>query len=271
MTSASPITDASGTVLGVDVGGTSIKAAVVNCDSGTLTTPVHVLPTPSPARPDALLDTIRCAAAHFHWEGPLGCGFPAVVKNGVTLTAANVDKGWIGFPLHDRLHALTGHPVAVLNDADAAALAEMRFGTGRDLGCDRQGVTLLITLGTGIGTALFVNGQLIPNTELGHIEIDGVDAERRAATVVREREGLSWAEWGERVNTYLQRIEFLLSPDVIIIGGGVSASPEKFFPHIHVSARLVTARMGNDAGIVGAALAFRRKAAAAAPGPSQSA
>jgi polyphosphate glucokinase len=190
-------------------------------------------------------------AKHFDWQGPVGCGFPGVVKDGVTYTAANVDKKWVGFNLKQALQELTGCGVVVLNDADAAGLAEMRFGAGQG----HQGVVLIITLGTGIGTALFVGGRLVPNLELGHIEIRGKDAEDRATAIVRKRQALSWKQWGKQVNEYLISMERLLWPDLIIIGGGVSKSHQKFFPYFTTQTQVVPAEMLNQAGIVGAALA----------------
>lgn len=241
-------------VLGIDIGGTGIKSAPVNIATGELLDEVYVIPTPQPALPEAVFGVLRKMLKKFSWKGPVGCGFPAVVKNGVTLSAANVAQHWIGYNALAGLRYLTDQPASIINDADAAALAEIRFGVGKALGCDRQGVVLMVTLGTGIGTAMFVNGILIPNTELGHIEMNGIDAEDQAATVIMEKEGLSWQEWAKRVNQYLQKIEYLMSPDVIIIGGGVSESAEKFFPYLNVQAQLAAAKMGNDAGIVGAAL-----------------
>ncbi len=241
-------------VLGIDIGGTGIKTAKVDIKKGKIVSEISKIPTPQPATPTSIFNEIKKMVQHFKWNGPIGCGYPGVIKNGITLTAANVDKKWIGYQALSELQTLTKHSVNILNDADAAALAEMEFGAGRTFMSHGGGIVMMITLGTGIGTALFADGHLVPNTELGHIEIDGVDAEKRAATVIREREGLSWAEWGERVNKYLQTIENLLSPDVFIIGGGVSESSEKFFPFLHVKAKLLPAQMANSAGIVGAAL-----------------
>ncbi len=242
-------------VLGIDVGGTGIKAGVVDIAQGKLLSEAKKIPTPQPATPAGIFSAIEKMLEKFHWDGLIGCGFPAIVKKGVTRSAANIDREWIGYDALGRLKGLTAHPVNIINDADAAGLAEMRFGAGKPFNREHGGVVLMVTLGTGIGSALFVNGHLLPNSELGHIEIDGVEAEKNAATVIRERNGWSWEEWGKRVNKYLQTIEFLLSPDVIIIGGGVSESKEKFFPFLDLQACLLAAKMGNDAGIVGAALA----------------
>ncbi len=242
-------------VLGVDVGGTGIKSALVNLENGELVSERIAIETPKPASPNGIFDVMSTVCEQLNWKGPIGCGFPAVVKNGVTLTAANVSPEWIGFDALQVLRKMTPGKVGIVNDADAAGLAEMRFGAGKPYYREGGGTVLMITLGTGIGSGLFVEGHLHPNTELGHIEIDGYDAEDRAATVVREKERLSWPEWGARVNRYFQTLEFLLNPDVFIVGGGVSAASEKFFPYIHVKTRLLAAQLHNDAGIIGAALA----------------
>jgi polyphosphate glucokinase len=223
----------------------------VNTDKGNMLTERYRLLTPQPATPQAMIDTMAEIVRHFHWQGPVGCGFPGVVKDGVVYTASNVSKKWIGFNLNKALGELTGCEVLALNDADAAGLAEMRFGAGQG----QNGAVLIVTLGTGIGTALFVGGRLVPNLELGHIEIDGKDAEKLATAVVREKEELSWKKWGKQVNRYLITMEQLLWPDLMIIGGGVSKKHEKFFPSISTQTKVVPAEMRNQAGIVGAALA----------------
>ena len=201
-----------------------------------------------------MIATMAEITKHFKWKGPVGCGYPGVVKKGPTYTASNIDQKWIGFNLKKGLGKLTGCDVTVLNDADAAGLAEMRFGAGRG----QKGVVLIITLGTGIGTALFVGGQLVPNLELGHIEMAGQEAEDFAAAIVREEEKLSWKNWGKRVDKYLVIMEQLLWPDLIIIGGGVSKRHDKFFPYFTTQTKVVPAEMRNQAGIVGAALATAR-------------
>lgn len=243
-------------ILGIDIGGTGIKAALVNPVKGKLLTEPKWLATPRPATAKAMLSIIGQLIDQLKWQGPIGCGFPGVVKNGVVLTAANLEKDWIGINLADELAKLTKEPVKAINDADAAALAEMKFGAGAVRNKHGGGVVLLFTLGTGIGSALFVDGHLVPNTELGHIEMNGIDAEKLAATVIRERENLSWDVWGDRVNRYLKYMEKLFSPDCIIIGGGVSESPEKFFPFLNLKIEILPAKMGNDAGIIGAGLAM---------------
>ena len=238
-------------VLGIDVGGTGIKGAIANTESGALVTPRLRLLTPQPASPEAVVGTVKEIVDHFKWQGPLGCGFPAAVRDGVALTASNISEEWIGYNVRDGIKLATGCLVRVLNDADAAGLAEMRFGSGKG----ENGVVLIVTLGTGIGTALFVAGQLVPDLEMGHIELDGQEAELFAADAVRRRDGLSWKKWGKRVGKYLQTMEHLMWPDLIIVGGGASRQHERFFPYINTQARLVAAEGRNEAGIVGAALA----------------
>ncbi len=237
--------------LGIDIGGTGIKGALVNTASGELLTERYRLLTPQPATPKAMIQTMGKIVSHFNWQGPVGCGYPGVVKDGVVYTASNVSKKWIGFNLVNGLQELTGCDVVALNDADAAGVAEMRFGAGRD----QNGVVFVVTLGTGIGTALFVAGQLVPNLELGHVEIGGQEAEARAAAVVRKQARLSWKKWGRRVNRYLVTMEQLLWPDLIIVGGGVSKSHAKFFPFFTTQTPVVPAQMLNQAGIIGAAMA----------------
>lgn len=238
-------------VFGLDIGGSGIKGAPVDTATGQLLGERFRIPTPQPATPDAMIATAAEVVAHFDWHGPVGCGFPAVVKDGVVHTAANIDQSWIGYNLREHLAAVVDGPVRAINDADAAGMAEVRWGAGRDV----DGVVMMITLGTGIGTALFVKGQLVANTELGHIEIRGKEAERRASDRVREDKDLSWKEYAARVDEYLDAIERLLWPDLIIIGGGVSKSAEKFFPRLTSRVKVVPAQMLNNAGIAGAALA----------------
>lgn len=238
-------------VFGLDIGGSGVKGAPVDMTTGALLAERYRIPTPQPATPEALIATAAEVVAHFDWQGPIGCGFPAVVKMGVVHTAANIDPAWVGFDLKAGLQQTVGQPVEAINDADAAGMAEVRYGAGRGV----DGVVFMVTLGTGIGTALFVKGQLVPNTELGHIEIRGKDAEKRAAARIREDKELSWKEYAGRVDEYLDMIERLLWPDLIIIGGGVSKDAEKFFPRLSTRARMVPAQLLNNAGIVGAALA----------------
>ncbi|WP_326618673.1 ROK family protein [Streptomyces decoyicus] len=244
-------------VFGVDIGGSGIKGAPVDLERGDLAEERYKVLTPHPATPDAVADGVREVVDHFGWSGPVGATFPGVVTGGTTRTAANVDKGWIGL---DAASLLTtrlcgesgGSPVTLLNDADAAGLAEMRFGAG----AGRTGTVIVLTLGTGIGSAVFTDGRLVPNTELGHLELHGHDAEKRASTKAKEDEELSWQHWAHRVQKYLAHVEMLFSPELFVIGGGVSRKAEKFLPLIeHISAEIVPAQLQNNAGIVGAAMA----------------
>jgi polyphosphate glucokinase len=239
-------------VLGVDIGGTGIKAAPVDLSTGTLLSERVKLGTPHPSVPDAVELVVREQVTGFNWTGPVGLTFPGVVMNSVVKTAANVDKSWIDTDARALFGRVTGLPVTVINDADAAGLAEMTFGAG----VGQQGTVLMLTFGTGIGSALFIDGCLVPNTEFGHIEIRGKDAEKRASELVREEHDLSWGKWAGRVDEYLEHMEQLLAPDLIIIGGGISKRSDKFLPLLTgLRAKLVPAAMLNDAGIVGAAMA----------------
>lgn len=242
--------------LGVDVGGSGVKGAPVHLKRGVLLTERFRLPTPQPATPEAVARTVAEVAKKFGWAGPIGCTVPARVRQGVVETASNIDPSWIGTPAAKLFKRFTGQTVAVLNDADAAGLAEVRFGAGHG----QPGVVLMLTFGTGIGSALFVDGRLVPNTELGHLHLEGRVAEHLAADSAREREGLSWEAWAKnRVQPYVSRLEFLLAPDLIIVGGGVSR-PDKwaqFGALLQTHARIVPAALGNEAGIVGAAWAAR--------------
>ena len=240
-------------VLGIDIGGSGIKGATVDTATGEMTAPRHRIPTPIPATPEDVAEVVGQVAQHFDWRGPIGCTFPAVVQHGVVYTAANVDDSWIGVNAVALFEKSTGCPVRVLNDADAAGLAEMTLGAGKN----REGVVIMLTFGTGIGSAIFVDGHLLPNTELGHLPVRGKDAEHRAAARIRNEEELSWKQWGKRVNEYLQYLEFFFSPDLFIIGGGVSKRQEKFFPYLDTRAEIVAAQLRNEAGIIGAAMAAR--------------
>jgi polyphosphate glucokinase len=238
-------------ILGIDIGGTGIKGAPVDTLTGELLGERFRLLTPSPATPAAVSATVAEVVAHFSWHGLIGCGFPAAIRGGKVRTAGHVAKEWIGCEAEKLFRESTGCPVTVLNDADAAGCAEMHFGVGRG----RQGVVLIVTLGTGIGTALFLDGHLVPNTEMGHIEIRGKDAEVRAAASARERQDWSWKQWARRVDEYLKHMNAYLWPDLIIIGGGVSKKADKFLPLLTVATEVVAAQMENEAGIVGAAVA----------------
>ncbi|HTK62363.1 MAG TPA: ROK family protein [Pseudonocardia sp.] len=235
---------------GIDIGGSGIKGAPVDLVAGKLADERLRIDTPQPSTPEAVAACVRKVLDHFDWVGEFGCTFPAVVQHGVVRTAANVDQGWIGTDAVKLLTEVTRRPARMVNDADAAGVAEERFGAARD--CD--GTVVVTTLGTGIGSALLIGGRLVPNTELGHLEIDGVDAETRAASSVREREDLSYEEWAQRLTRYYRQLEDLLWPDLIVIGGGVSKHADKFLPLIECRTPLVPAKLRNSAGIVGAAL-----------------
>lgn len=242
------------TVLGIDIGGTGIKGAPVDVVRGTLAADRLRIPTPEGGAPGDVARVVGEIVAHFDTTGPIGCTFPAVIRQGIALTAANVDQAWIGTDAAALFEGETKRPAMVLNDADAAGVAEMEYGVGEG----RKGTVVMITLGTGIGSAVFVDGVLVPNTEFGHLDIRGKAAEHRASEKAREDHELSWDKWAKRVNEVLNHIETLLWPDLFIIGGGVSKKSEKFLPHIETRAEVVPARLLNEAGIVGAALAAFR-------------
>ncbi len=244
--------------LGIDIGGSGIKAAPVDVATGKLVAERQKISTPHPSRPGAVADVVKQLTTSFSWSGPVGITFPGVVTDGVTRTAANLDPAWIGLDAGALFGKAAGNPVRVLNDADAAGVAEMTFGAGTG----QQGTVLMLTFGTGIGSALFTRGVLVPNTEFGHIEIRGQDAETRASERAKELKDLSWGKWAGRVDEYLQHIEALLSPHLIIVGGGVSKQSEKWVPRLTgIRARIVPAALLNDAGIVGAAMATSTSAA----------
>lgn len=239
---------------GIDIGGSGIKGAPVDLGTGELLGERLRIDTPQPSKPKHVSDVVAKIVEHFGWQGPVGVTLPCVIKDGVALTAANVDKHWQHTDATGLFAERLGrerNQVAVLNDADAAGLAEIRNGAG----ADRGGVVLLLTFGTGIGSALFLNGQLVPNTEFGHIEMDGRDAEDRAAASVKEEQGMSWHEWATQVSKYLRTLENLLWPDLIIVGGGVSKRAAKWLPLLDVRSTVIAAALQNDAGIVGAAAA----------------
>lgn len=243
-----------GSGFGIDIGGSGIKAAPVDLRTGLLSKPRLRIDTPRPATPDAVAKTVAEVVEHFDWRGPVGITLPAVVKQGVAHTAANIDPGWIGTDAAALFAEQLGRSVArvvVVNDADAAGIAEVRYSHPES----KSGVTALITLGTGIGSALFLDGKLVPNTEFGHLEIDGQDAERHAAASTKDEQGLSYPVWAGRVNHYLTVLEDLISPDRIILGGGVSKVADKWVPLLNLRCRVLVASRQNDAGIVGAALA----------------
>ncbi len=239
------------TTVGIDVGGSGVKGAVVDVAAGDLAGERYRLETPKPADVTNLVETVAAVAATVgpadHW----GITFPGVILDGLVRTAANLHPSWVAAPGQALFAEAVGGPVTLLNDADAAGLAEVRFGAGRG----RRGVTLMLTFGTGIGSALFIDGRLVPNTELGHLELDGFDAEERASDRARETENLDWPEWAQRVQRYLSHVEGLLWPDLIIVGGGVSKKTDKWLPHVDIRTPVVPATLQNHAGIIGAAVA----------------
>jgi len=237
-------------VAGVDIGGTGIKAAPVNVVTGELAAERIRLPTPSPATPQAVASVVGEALERVGVPGPVGLAIPAVVRGEVVETASHIDPTWIGVNAVDFFSKVTGRQVTVLNDADAAGVAEIRFGAGRDM----AGVVAVITLGTGIGSALFVDGTLVPNSELGHLPLHGGEAEQWAAESVRQRDNVSWEEYAQRLQIYLDLVQRVLWPQLIIIGGGISNVADKFLPLIQLRTPIVPARLRNHAGIIGAAL-----------------
>ncbi|MCM2678456.1 polyphosphate--glucose phosphotransferase [Echinimonas agarilytica] len=238
-------------ILGVDIGGSGIKGAVVDSVTGELTSERIRIPTPQPATPQAVSETVAEISRQLKWNGLIGCGFPAAIQQGVARTAANIDDSWLNCNVQDTLQKATGLPCYVANDADVAGLAEMRFGAGKNY----QGTVFMVTIGTGLGTALFVNGQLVPNTELGHLlDHKGREWEHRASDFARKNDDLSWDKWAERFNQYLTHLEQLFWPDVFILGGGASKKFDKFADAISVNAPVVTAESLNQAGIIGAAV-----------------
>lgn len=242
--------------IGIDVGGSGIKAAVVDVDEGTFASERMRVATPIPATPEAVIASIgrivrRLARANALGPGtPVGVGLPGVAMDNTLMTAANIDASWIGFPVVERLRKATGRPVRIVNDADAAGIAEMRFGVGRN----RAGVVIFLTLGTGVGSGVFVDGVLVPNTEFGQMEIRGRAAERRSAAAARIRRGLSWKAWAQDLDEHLHKIDELLWPTLMILGGGVSKHGERYIPRLTVRCPVVAAQLRNDAGIVGAAI-----------------
>ena len=238
-------------ILGIDIGGSGIKGAIVNVEEGKTTTERFRVATPEPADPQRSAEIVQEIVQNFGWTGPVGCGFPAIVKNGVARTAANIPPDWIGVNVKALLEKQTGLPFSIINDADAAGIAEMRFGEG----LNHSGIVILLTVGTGIGSAIFVEGRLLANTELGHLEFKGNISEKYASDRTRKKLGLSWLEWGNRFNEYLTYLERVFSPEVFIVGGGTSKYFAEYESAITVKAPVHPAKLLNSAGIVGAALA----------------
>jgi len=240
-------------ILGLDIGGSGIKGAPVDIVTGKLVSERIRIPTPEPSPPEQIAKILLDIVKHFRWTGPVGCGFPGVVNKGEIFTASNIDKKWLGTNATGLFSKTTGCEFVVINDADAAGIAEMEFGAGRDY----SGVVFVITVGTGIGTALFSKRCLVPNTELGHLNMHGMIAERYSSDVARKKEDLSWKKWSRRFNEYLAEIERLFWPDLIIIGGGVSKKQPKFFQYLETKTKIVAAHLRNEAGMIGAAMATK--------------
>lgn len=242
-------------ILGIDVGGSGIKGAPVNTESGRLLVERYRIKTPEGAEPGPVAETIARIVHHFSWTGRIGVGFPGPIKHGVVKMAANVSSAWVGVNANELLGQAAGCPVTVINDADAAGLAEITFGAGKGV----PGVVIMVTLGTGIGTAIFSDGKLLPNAEFGHLEVQGHDAEARASDAARQRAQLSWKKYAKRLNRYFREMEKLFWPDLFILGGGISKHHEKYLPLLNLKTPIVPAQFLNEAGIVGAALAARRQ------------
>jgi polyphosphate glucokinase len=240
--------------LGIDVGGSGIKGAPVDIETGSLLAERVRIKTPKKAEPEPVAEVVAQIAQSFNWNGPIGIGFPAPIKAGVALMAANVSEKWVSTNVDELFTKVTGCDCTMINDADAAGLAEMTFGAG--LG--QPGTVIMVTLGTGLGTAIFLRGKLLPNTEFGHLEMNGKDAEYRASDAARQRENLSWKKYAKRLNKYLAVMEKLFWPDLFIIGGGISKESEKYLPLLAIDTPVVPAQFLNEAGIVGAALAVKR-------------
>lgn len=239
-------------ILGIDIGGTGIKAAIVDTEKGTLISEKHRIPTPRPATPTAIAKVIKQLTEHFDWKGLVGCGFPTPIRHGVCTFGSNLHPNWRGVQVDELFEKETGNTFYIVNDADAAGLAEVSFGAGKD----KNGVIIVITIGTGIGSGLFLNGNLIPDTEFGHILSHKGDIfERYCADSVRKRKGLSKKKWAKRLERYFRHLDFILSPDMIIVGGGISNKFEKIEPHLNVNIPIKAAVLQNNAGIVGASMA----------------
>lgn len=241
-------------VLGIDIGGSGMKAAVVDVGKGEIVSDKHRIDTPQPAKPEAMAEVVSELADHFDWKGPVGVGFPGVIQKGTVRTAANLHKSWVDTDGDAIFTKAAGCDVVMINDADAAGLAEVRFGAGEGV----KGVVILLTLGTGIGSAVFVDGRLVPNTEFGHLVLDGKIAEDRASSRIKEEKDLSYKEWGKALENVLEEIEKLFWPQLFILGGGISKNFDDFIDHLDdVRTKVVPAEQLNRAGIVGAALAHR--------------
>ncbi len=237
-------------ILGIDIGGSGIKGAIVDTSEGVLLTERQRIATPQPATPAAVIDTVDEIIDFFRWSAPVGCGFPAAIVDEVVMTASNIDDGWLGKNASVEITKNTGCPAHLINDVDAAGLAEVTYGAGKGV----NGSVIVVAAGTGIGTAIFHNGNLFPNTELGHLKLNGKIAEKYAANSVRKNEELTWEQWGYRFNEYLNHLDFLFWPNLIIMGGGVSKYHEEYFKYFKLRPKIVPAKMKNNAGMIGSAL-----------------
>jgi polyphosphate glucokinase len=241
-------------ILGIDVGGSGIKGAPVDTETGQLVAERLRIKTPKSAEPEPMAQVVKQIAGFFNWDGPIGIGFPAPIKGGVAMMAANVSPKWIGLNADDLFTQVTGCDCTMINDADAAGVAEMKFGAGRG----QPGTVIMVTLGTGIGSAIFYGGVLVPNTEFGHAQLNGMDAEQYASDAARQREDLSWKKYAKRLDLYLKMMERLFWPNLFIVGGGISKESEKYLPLLTIETPIVPAQLRNQAGIIGAALAARK-------------
>ena len=242
-------------ILGIDVGGSGIKGAPVDTMTGELIAERIRIKTPDKAEPQPVAEVVAQIARSFEWKGQIGIGFPAPIKGGVAMMAANISETWVGTNADELFSKITGCDCTMINDADAAGLAEMSFGAGRG----QIGTVIMVTLGTGIGSAIFYRGRLLPNTEFGHIEMEGYEAESRASDAARQRDDLSWKKYAKQLNRYLKMMEKLFWPDLFIVGGGISKEHEKFLPLLTIDIPVVPAELLNEAGIIGAALAAQKE------------
>ena len=240
-------------ILGIDIGGPIIKSAIVNTKTGKLSTERFRFPTPQPAEPKSTTDVIKKITEHFNWNGPIGCGFPSVIQNGVVSNSTNIDKRWAGININEFFSSETNCPTTVVNNADAAGIAEINFGAGKD----QNGVVVLIIMGATVGSALFTNGKLFPNTEFGQIEVNGKMAEKYSSDMTRKKLDLSWKKWANRFDEYLQQLEFLLWPDLIIMGGSLNKNEEKYSKYITIKTKFVTTQLQDEAVMIGSALAAK--------------
>lgn len=241
-------------ILGIDIGGTGIKGAIVDTKKGELITERFRIPTPQPATPDAVLDAVTQIVNEFDWKGPIGCGFPSPIRHEIIKKASNMHQSWVGVNASERIEKVTGCPTHMVNDADAAGLCEVKFGAAKN----EKGVVMMITCGTGVGSGLFIKKKLVPNTEFGFIHVDGTKAEYYCSKSAKEKENLDWETWGNRLNKYLQRLEELFWPDLFVIGGSISKQFNEYESFLKLDSKVVPAESRNHAGIIGAALSAKQ-------------